>query len=386
MNLIKQRRWILILLAAITLLPSCATTGTRFALSDDDMKVLVTPDGVEFVRTPSAFFKGLPDWPYESRYVDIDGLRQGYVEAGPENGPVVLMLHGQPSWSYLYRFMVRDLAADGYRAIAMDNLGFGTSDKPIDLDYHTFQNHADRLVAFIEALELEHITLFAQDWGSIIGLYVAGGDLELFDRIVIGNGGLLVVDKPTVYPEDTESSNKAFHRTLTFVPARQPRFFDDDGNVLLPVDVGGEDIDPWGQWVAYAREFEGFIPSVMVEALTYGPLTREEEAAYDAPFPARIAMAGPRTMPGLLDDLIGITEDRMAALETYDRPFLTIFGGNDPGAVGEADGQPWMTENIPGAQGQPHQRIMDASHFLQDDKGPEIADMVDAFIRNNPIR
>ena len=96
-------------------------------------------------------------------------------------------------------------------------------------------------------------------------------------------------------------------------------------------------------------------------------------------------MAGPRTMPGLLDDLIGITADRMAALETYERPFLTIFGRNDPGLVGEADGQPWMTENIPGAQGQPHQRIMDASHFLQDDKGPEIAEMVDAFIRSNPV-
>ena len=347
------------------------------------LEVMTTAEGVEYVRTPDACFENLPDWDFAARFVEIDGLRQGYVDEGPADGPVILMLHGQPSWSYLYRFMIPALAEDGYRVIAMDHLGFGTSDKPVNLEYPSFQNHADRLVAFMTALGLQDVTLFAQDWGSVIGLYVAGGDLDRFGRIVIGNGGLPVVEEPTELPENVAESNAAFHRMLSFIPDNQPPFFDAEGNSLLPVGEGSG-AEPFGQWVAYARLSEDFRPSLMVEALTFGALTDAEKAAYDAPYPSRIAMTGPRTFPGLRDDLIGITEARRDALTTYEQPFLTIFGGNDPGLVGEGDGQPWMTQNIPGAAGQPHQRLPDASHFLQDDKGPEIAEMVDASIRANP--
>ena len=298
----------------------------------------------------------------------------------------MLMLHGQPSWSYLYRFMIADLADRGYRAVAMDHLGFGLSDKPVDLGAHSFLNHADRLVAFVDALDLgDDVTLFAQDWGSVIGLYVAGGDLDLFDRIVIGNGGLPLVESPAEWPRDVDASNRTFHRMLTLVPADQPPFFDSEGNSTLPGGGGRQGgADLFGQWAAYAQTYEGFRPSVMVEALTYRALTDAEEVAYDAPYPDRIAMAGPRTFPSLRDELVGITAERREALTSYRRPFLTVFGRNDPGLAGEGDGQPWMTETIPGAQGQPHQRIPDASHFLQEDKGPEIAAMVDAFVRSTP--
>lgn len=343
-----------------------------------------TPAGVRFVRTSDACFDGLPDWPFQARHVDLDGLRQGYVDEGPRDGPVVLMLHGQPSWSYLYRFMIADLAGRGYRAVAMDHLGFGLSDKPVGLDAHSFLNHADRLVAFMDTLDLgDDVTLFAQDWGSVVGLYVAGGDLDRFQRIVIGNGGLPVVEAPAGPPEDVVASNRAFHRMLTLVPAEQPPFFDDEGNSVLP-GGGGGGADLFGQWATYARTYEGFRPSVMVEALTYRALSDAEEVAYDAPYPHRVAMAGPRTFPGLRDELVGVTAERRAALAAYRRPFLTVFGRNDPGLAGEGDGQPWLTENVPGAQGQPHVRFPDASHFLQDDKGPEIAAIVDAIVRANP--
>jgi haloalkane dehalogenase len=118
--------------------------------------------------------------------------------------------------------------------------------------------------------------------------------------------------------------------------------------------------------------------------MTYFPLTDEEERAYDAPFPGRIAMAGARTFPSLRNQLVGLTESRLEVLKTYQRPFLTIFGGNDPGLAGDGDGQPWMIENIPGAAGQPHERLPNASHFLQDDLGPEIGASLVAFLEANP--
>lgn len=348
------------------------------------MAELTAPDGTKFVRTPAACFKGLPDWPFEEKAVEIDGLRQGYVDEGPRNGPVILLLHGQPSWSYLYRYMIRDLAAKGYRTIAMDHLGFGNSDKPTDLKRYAFKDHAHRLVAFIDALKLKKITLFAQDWGSVIGLYVAGGDLNLFDRMVIGNGGLPVVKSAAALPADIAKSNAAFRQLITFLPPVQPPFFDAQGKSLLPTPPDGKQDDLFGQWMAYAMYDESFRPSLMLEALTYKALTPEQRAAYDAPYPTRIAASGFRVFPSLRDQLVGITESRLEALKSYKRPFLLIFGANDPGLVGEGDGRKWMRESIPGAKGQPHYTFPDASHFLQDDKGREIAVRVDAFIKANP--
>jgi haloalkane dehalogenase len=355
--------------------------GSGPVACNSNLEVRKTPSGVSYVRTPDACFSGLPDWPFESRYVEIDGLRQGYVESGPADGPVILMLHGQPSWSYLYRFMIPVLAKAGFRAIAMDHIGMGLSDKPIDLEYHSFENHAKRLVAFMDALKLQKTTLFAQDWGSIVGLWVAGNDLARFDRMIIGNGGLPIVKEKAKPPADPQKAMEDFDKSLSTIPDNQPPFFDKDGNSLLPVGGGG---DPFGSWQVYARDFEGFRPSKMLEALTFRALSQAERNAYDAPYPARIAMAAPRIFPTLRDQLIGITESRLEALKTYKRPFLTIFGGNDPGLVGEGDGQEWMKTQIPGAVGKPHERIPDASHFLQDDKGAQIAQSVISFIQANP--
>ncbi|MEM7741062.1 MAG: alpha/beta fold hydrolase, partial [Pseudomonadota bacterium] len=268
--------------------------------------------------------------------------------------------------------------------IAMDHLGVGTSDKPIDLDYYTFDDHADRLERFMDALDLHDFNFFVQDWGSVIGLYVAAGDLDRYRRIIVGNGGLPVVTQRSEPPEDLEASNAAFHQTLLSIPDLQPPFFDADGNPILVGGDPGEGPEPFGQWVAYAKTSEDFQPSIMCEALTYYPLTEAEEYAYDAPYPHRISMAGARMFPSLRDELVGLTQERKDTLRTYDRPFLTIFGANDPGLSGEGDDQQWMIENIAGAEGQPHERIPDGSHFFQDDKGFEVAAMVDDFIRRTP--
>lgn len=369
---------------AMALLGSCTSTNPSIVLADGELTIHRTPAGVEFVRTPERFFDDLPDWDFTYRYVEIGGLRQAYIDEGPADGEPILLLHGQPAWSYLYRFMIPELAERGYRVIAMDHLGMGRSDKPIDTEYHTFLNHVHRLNTFIDRLDLANLTVFMQDWGSVIGLYVAGSDLSRFDRIILGNGGLPVIDEPYELPHDLERRNRQFDRMINMIPDEQFAFFDEEGNSVLPVNDGSEDAGGFGQWMGYALYYEGFQASRMVEGLTYYALTPDERAAYDAPFPARITMAGPRTFPSLLNDLVGITQDKLNALTEYEKPFLTIFGGNDPGLAGDTT-QEWVIANIPGANGQNHWRFADGSHFLQDDKGYEIAVRVDEFIRQNPV-
>ena len=378
---------ILLMCCGVLLFAGCEvdSRSSSVQLSDEclaDLDTLTTSDGVEYVRTPDGCFEELPDWEYEPQYVEIDGLRQAYVDVGPADADPILLLHGQPSWSYLYRYMIPTLADEGHRVIAMDHLGMGRSDKPLDMEYHSFGNHVNRLDAFIQELELENITLFAQDWGSVIGLYLASENLNLFDRMVIGNGGLPIVEEVIELPENIDASVADFHRTLEMIPAQQPLFYDEDGNSRLP---GGSEIDVgFGQWIAYAMYYEDFRASNMVEALTFEPLTPEEKAAYDAPFPTEITMAGARSFPSLLNDMVGLTEAAEERLATYEKPFLTIFGGNEPGLGGPNDPQDRMIDLIPGSAGQPHHRFPDASHFLQDDKGAEVAEMVNQFIADNP--
>ncbi|MEO1714905.1 MAG: alpha/beta fold hydrolase, partial [Bacteroidota bacterium] len=178
----------------------------------EQIDTLTTLNDVQFVRTPDAQFDNLPDWPYAYQFEEIDGLRQAYVEAGPANGEVVLLLHGQPSWSYLYRKMIPVLADAGYRVIAMDHLGMGRSDKPIDISKYSYLGHADRLEQFIQQLGLSDINLFVQDWGSLIGLRVAGLNPEWFASISVGNGSLPVIPagfqiiEPILNPDEVESS------------------------------------------------------------------------------------------------------------------------------------------------------------------------------------
>ncbi|MEM6954850.1 MAG: haloalkane dehalogenase [Myxococcota bacterium] len=349
-----------------------------------ELEVRTTPSGVRFVRTPDSCFEALPNWDYAPRYVAIDGLRQHYVDEGPTDGPVILLLHGQPAWSYLYRFMIPPLVDAGFRVIAMDHVGMGRSDKPIEERYHSFDNHVQRLQAFIAELSLEGATLFCQDWGSIIGLWTASLDLDLFARIIMANGG--IPDVQTVSPRletGIEENNANFLGTLQMIPENQPSFFDEDGNSLLPVG-GDEGGDAFSQWLTFAFTYDA-TPWVglMHEALTFDALTPDEEAAYDAPFPSRVTMMAPRTFPGLRNELIGRARERLEALEGYERPFLTVFGGNDPGLVGEGDGQQEMIDRVPGAAGQDHVRLPNGSHFLQDDIGAEIAQRVIAFIRSN---
>jgi len=356
------------------------------AADDDDTsaedEILTTDAGVEFVRTPDVYFEDLSDWPYEPSYVELDGLRQAYVDEGPADADPVLLLHGQPSWSYLYRKMIPVLVDEGHRVIAMDHLGMGRSDKPIDIDDYSYTGHIARLEAFIEALQLRDITLFVQDWGSLIGLRVAGENPDLFARIVVGDGALPVVpDGIELFPpvENPDEVNEDLESPFGAIPDQQVPFYDDECNLIFEGDPGY-----FGKWMEYAMTAAAFHPAEVLEALTWYPIDDDVEAAYDAPFPSRLYMAGPRVFPSLANQLGGENDEAWAGLTSYEKPFLTLWASNDPGNLGQCATQDQLIDNVPGAVGQPHERLPEASHFLQDDQGTLIAEKMVAFIADNP--
>jgi haloalkane dehalogenase len=292
---------------------------------------------MKILRTPDDRFAGLPDFPFQPRYTPIDGLRIHHVEAG--TGPVVLLLHGEPSWSFLYRKMIPPLAAAGCRAIAPDLVGFGRSDKPAAQADYSYAAHVSWVWKWIEAHDLRDITLFGQDWGSLIGLRLAAEHEERFARIVIANGFLPVADRPA---------------PLAF-----------------------------RLWRAFARYSPIFPAGRIVSAGTATHLSREVVAAYDAPFPSRAYQAGARAFPRLVptdrdDPALPACRAAWERLGRWEKPFLTAFGKRDP-ILGWADRL--LQKHVPGAKGQPHRQLERASHFVQEDAGEELAALTAEFIR-----
>ncbi len=335
---------------------------------DGPVEILTTEDGVRFVRTPEERFANLPGYSFAPHYAMVEGLRMHYIDEGPENGEVVLMLHGQPTWSYLYRKMIPGIAAAGYRAIAVDHLGMGRSDKPIDLSFHTFEKHVQRLKTFIGVLGLKDITLFCQDWGSLMGLRVAGDMPDMFARIVLANGTLPLIPKgmnPFRVPNPVEINCE----------------FGEFANLV----AGARDWQTFFQkWIVYALTAPNFTPSQVVAVQATHPLTPEEEAAYNAPFPSIIYKAAVRTFPSMVAAIEDQNFPAWQALGEYKKPFL-FFGGEKDHNMGKMENQVRMTSHIPGAQGQPHERFDDAGHFIQEDIGQVLAARVVAFMQANPL-
>lgn len=292
------------------------------------------------LRTPDARFENLPGYDFEPHYVEIDALRVHYIDEGPADAAPVLLLHGEPSWSYLYRKMIPPLVAADHRVIAPDLIGFGKSDKPAAQSDYSYAGHVGWMTRFIEALNLNDITLFCQDWGSLIGLRVAAGNQDRFARIALGNGGM---------PTGDEDFPRAFKI-----------------------------------WRAFARYSPWFPTGRIIQSGTVSKLSREEVAAYDAPFPSASYKAGARAFPTLVPaepDNVASDDNRRAweLLEKFDKPFLTTFSNRDPITRG---GERPFQERVPGAKDQSHVRIKNAGHFLQEDKGEELAKVLIDFIES----
>jgi haloalkane dehalogenase len=303
---------------------------------------------MEILRTPEERFADLPDYPFAPHYAQVGEVRIHYVDEGPRQAPPVLLLHGEPSWSFLYRKMIPPIAAAGFRVVAPDLVGFGKSDKPARREDYTYQRHVDWIRGLLELLDLREIVLFGQDWGGLIGLRLAAEHPDRFARIVAAN---------------------------TFLP------------------TGDVDLGPaFEAWKKFSQEVPEFPVGRIVQSGCVNPLPPEVVAAYDAPFPDESYKAGARQFPVLVparpDDPAAPANRRAwEVLSRWDEPFLTVFGDSDPITRG-ADRI--LQQVIPGARGQPHRTIQGAGHFLQEDKGEELAEIVIAFAggstSGNPAR
>jgi haloalkane dehalogenase len=298
---------------------------------------------VRVLRTPDERFAGLPGWPFAPRHVEVGGdgegpVRMHYVDEGPPAAEPVLCLHGEPSWSYLYRKMIPILVGAGHRVVAPDLVGFGRSDKPALRSDYSYASHLDWLRAFVAALDLQSIHLVCQDWGGLLGLRLVAEHPQRFARVVAAN---------TFLPTAEEPPTPAFVR-----------------------------------WREFSQQVSELPVGRVVQTGTTTELPNEVVAAYDAPFPDESYKAGARQFPVLVPIHAGDPEalaNRRAwqVLERFEKPFLTAFSDGDPVTAG---GDRSFQTRIPGARGQPHVLIAGAGHFLQEDRGEELARVVVEWI------
>jgi len=298
---------------------------------------------MSIIRTPESRFNKLPNYPFSPNYIDVDGIRMHYVDEGPKDGKVILMMHGEPSWSYLYRHMIPVCVAAGHRVIAPDLIGFGKSDKLTEMTDYSYKKHMDWMQSFIDQLDLNQITLVCQDWGSLIGLRLAAENDEKFSAIVLGNGML-----PTGDEKRIPTAFKIWQKFAMYSP-----------------------------WFPIAR---------IVESGIFKGFSKQERKAYDAPFPSAKYKVGARAFPRLVpttpnDPANEANKSAWKILEKWNKPFLTLFSNGDPIMRGL---DKMFLERVPGCKDMPHKTLI-GGHFLQEDSGAEFAQAVNDLIATQHI-
>jgi len=303
---------------------------------------------VDVLRTPDERFADLPDYEFTPRYREVrasDGtpLRFHFLDEGPRDADPVLLLHGNPTWCYLYRHMIPGLVAAGHRVVALDLMGLGRSDKPARQDDYTLDAHADWVGQWLEGEDLRDITLFCQDWGGTLGLVVVADHGDRFDRIVASNTGL---------PEG-RGMNEFLER-----------------------------------WLAFSQSVDVLPVGPLVQGGTTRELSPAEVAAYEAPYPDGSYQSAPKRFPALIPmqpDNPGVprASATWAFLERWEKPFLTVFGDRDQVAFASG-AHLQLQRRIPGAQGQPHRVLEGPNHFIQEDVPEELVAVIDGFVRATP--
>ena len=300
------------------------------------------------LRTPDERFANLPDYPFASNYHTVGeaitgALRVHYLDEGPRDADPVLLMHGEPSWSYLYRKMIPVLVAAGHRVIAPDLVGFGKSDKPTEKSDYTYARHVSWMAELLfDHLSIRHATFFGQDWGGLVGLRLVASAPERFARLVLSNTGLPTGEQPLS--------------------------------------------DAFLAWQKFSQESPQFPIGTIVNGGSATTLSDEVIAAYDAPFPDDSYKAGARIFPSLVPTSTSdpAHRDNVQAwdvLRKFERPVLCCFGDRDPVTKG---GDAIFVRSIPGATGQPHVTVEGGGHFIQEDKGVEVATIIRDFIASTP--
>jgi haloalkane dehalogenase len=299
---------------------------------------------MDALRTPDERFASLPDFPYAPHYVDVpsgDGgeLRVHYLDEGRADGDTVLLMHGEPSWSFLYRKMIPGLTAAGVRCVAPDLIGFGRSDKPTERSDYTYARHVEWMrAALFDQLDLRDVTLVCQDWGGLIGLRLVGEHPERFARVVVANTFLPTGDRPA-------------------------------GEAFL-------------NWQRFSQTVEDFDVGFIVGSGCATKISGDVAAAYSAPFPDDSYKAGARQFPMLVptspdDPAVGANLEAWETLRAFDKPFLTAFSDQDPITRG---GDAAFQRDVPGCAGQPNTTIEGGGHFLQEDCGEQLARVIERWL------
>lgn len=299
---------------------------------------------MEILRTPDERFAGLDGFDFSPHYSEvIDGqdgtrLRIHHLDEGPRDAAPVLLMHGEPSWCYLYRRFIPDLVARGHRVVAPDLVGFGRSDKPARRDDYTYERHVQWMSDWLTQLDLTGITLFCQDWGGLIGLRLVAAFPDRFARVVVSNTG-------------------------------------------LPVGAGAT--DGFRAWLDFSQNVPVFPVGMIVNGGCHRDLSPAEIAAYDAPFPDEAYKEGARQFPTLVPitpEHGSVAENKAAwdVLARFDKPLLTVFGAED--AITRGGERPFI-DRVPGAKGQAHTVLQGAGHFLQEDVPAELCTIIDTLIR-----
>ena len=293
---------------------------------------------MKILRTPDDRFDNLPDYDFAPHYVQVaENLRLHYVDEGSRDGRTVIMMHGEPSWSYLYRHMITAVSKAGYRVLAPDLIGFGKSDKPTEQSDYSYAAHVSWMQSWLEQMDVDGAVLFCQDWGGLIGLRLVADTPERFAGVMAGN---------TFLPTGDRDPGEAFKK-----------------------------------WREFAKTIPEFPVGGIIRRATVKPLTDGVEAAYNAPYPDESFKAGARIFPALVPtspDMDGVAENLKAwnVFKAWDKPFLTCFSDQDPITAG---GDKAFQKLIPGCEGQPHKVLKGGGHFLQEDVHAELSEMIIGF-------
>jgi haloalkane dehalogenase len=289
---------------------------------------------MDILRTPDERFIGLPDYNFEPHYHALqNGLRLHFIDEGPRAGPVILLMHGQPSWCYLYRHFIPVLVKAGCRVLAPDMIGFGRSDKLASRSDYSYENHVAWMDEWLKAQDLQHITLFCQDWGGLIGLRLVAAMPARFSNVIAANTG-------------------------------------------LPIGTGMS--DAFSDWVTFSQAVDVLPIGQIIQMATTRMLGDAEVAAYDAPFPDERFKEGARALPPLVPATpqhASVEENKAAwaVLGKFDKPFLTAFSDGDPITAG---GERPFQIAVPGAAGQPHVTVRGGHHFLQEDAAAQLCEII----------
>jgi haloalkane dehalogenase len=298
---------------------------------------------MKILRTADSHFENLPDYDFQPNYVEIqDGLRLHYVDEGPRDGRVVIMMHGEPSWSFLYRHMIKTVSQAGYRVLAPDLIGFGRSDKPSEQTDYTYTRHVGWMQSWFNQMNVQDAVLFCQDWGGLIGLRLVAENADRFAGVIAGN---------TFLPTGDMNPGDAFYKWREFA------------KIVPEFPVGG-----------------------IIRGATVKDLGEGVEAAYNAPYPDESYKAGARIFPALVPtspDMDGVKENLAAwdVFKKWEKPFLTSFSDQDPITAGV---EKVFHKLIPGTKGQPHQILKGGGHFLQEDVHAELSQIIIEFCESLP--